>query len=100
MCKWEEGESSTATGPFPTPVKPTLCAATIYLFKDFSSGFQLDQLLGIVDGRAARSGGRRSHRSQDGARRQGKPSLCCAVASDQLQLMVKPHCCMLYINNI
>lgn len=92
MCKWEEGESSKATGPFPTPVTPTLCAATIYLFKDFSSGFQLDQHLGIADGRAARSGGHRSHRSQDGARGQGKASLCCGVASDQLQLMVKPCC--------
>lgn len=26
MCKWEKGGSSTATGPFPAPLTPTLCA--------------------------------------------------------------------------
>lgn len=31
---------------------------------------------------------------------EGKGSHPFAVASDQLQLMVKPRCCMLYINNI
>lgn len=110
MCKWEEGKSATATGPFPTPVTPTLRVggtASIYLFKDFSffllvckASFQLDQHLGLADGRAARSGGHISHRSQDGAGRQGQATplqwYCLRSASTDGETMLPM---LLYVNN-